>query len=166
MASKGLRVAAEGSTQHRAVGEGRTDRPGTNQQRVPVAEAAVLLGISEGAVRMRVKRGTLASTREGGRLYVLLHTDPTTEQERPHDRTHDRTSELIATLQEQLQAERQAHAEARRLLMAALERIPAIEAPQEGTEDAETVEDTPESAGPRPGTEETHVGAQGARRPW
>jgi hypothetical protein len=38
------------------------------------------------------------------------------------------------TLREQLEAERQAHAEARRLLAAALERIPAIEAPQEPSE--------------------------------
>ena len=37
--------------------------------------------------------------------------------------------ETIAMLREQLQAERHAQAEARRLLAAALERIPAIEAP-------------------------------------
>jgi len=148
MASKGLRVAAEGSTQHRAVGEGRTDRPGSNQRRVTVAEAAVLLGISEGAVRMRVKRRTLASTRESGRLYVLLNTDPTTEPERPHDGAHDRTSELIDTLREQLEAERQAHAEARRLLAAALARIPAIEAPSEPRESPQTVEEEQGRASP------------------
>jgi hypothetical protein len=84
---------------------------------------------------MRVKRGTLPSTREGGRLYVLLNTDPTPDPDRPHGRTHDRTSELIATLQEQLQVERQAHSEARRLLAAALERIPPqLEAPSEARE--------------------------------
>ena len=121
------------------MGENRTDRPGANQRRVTVAEAADLLGISEGAVRMRVKRGTLPSTREGGRLYVLLNIDPTPEPERPHDGTHDRTSELIDTLREQLEAERQAHAEARRLLMAALERIPPqLEAPSEARESPET----------------------------
>ena len=54
-------------------------------------------------------------------------------------------NETIATLHEQLQAERQAHAEARRLLAAALERIPpAIEALQESSEAAETVEEAPE----------------------
>jgi hypothetical protein len=90
---------------------------------------------------MRVKRGTLPSTREGGRLYVLLNTEPTPELGRPHVRTHDRTSELIATLREQLQAERQAHSEARRLLAAALERIPAIEAPQETSEATEAAEE-------------------------
>jgi hypothetical protein len=112
-----------------------------NQRRVPVTEAADALGISEGAVRMRVKRGTLPSTREDGRLYVLLNTEPTPEPGRPHVRTHDRTSELIATLREQLQAERQAHSEARRLLAAALERIPAIEARQETSEATEAAEE-------------------------
>ncbi len=122
------------------VGAGRTDEPEPNQRRVPVAEAAKALGISEGAVRMRVKRGTLPSTREGGRLYVLLNTEPTPDPER----THDRTSELIAALREQLQAERQAHAEARRLLMAALERIPALEAPPRDAPGAPTAgEDEP-----------------------
>jgi excisionase family DNA binding protein len=145
------------------VGEGRTDRPGPYQRRVTVAEAAVLLGISEGAVRMRVKRGTLTSTRESGRLYILLNIDPTTEPERPHDGTHDRTSELIDTLREQLEAERQAHAEARRLLAAALERIPAIEAPAETPEASETAEE-------QQGRGEPHsdaLGAQeGVQRPW
>ncbi len=113
---------------------------------------------------MRVKRGTLPSSREGGRLYVLLNTVPTPEPGRPHDRGYDRTSELIATLREQLQAERQAHAEARRLLMAALERIPPqLEAPQEAREAPQTVEEAPEGAEPHPDA----PGAQeGVQRPW
>jgi hypothetical protein len=114
---------------------------------------------------MRVKRGTLLSKRESGRLYVLLNTEPTPEPERPHDGTHDRTSELIDTLREQLEAERQAHAEARRLLMAALERIPPqIEAPQEATDAPETVEQEPERAEPHPATGRAQEGAQ--RRSW
>jgi hypothetical protein len=45
--------------------------------------------------------------------------------------------DLIATLREQLLAERQAHAEARRLLAAALERIPPqLEAGSQSNEDA------------------------------
>jgi hypothetical protein len=56
-------------------------------------------------------------------------------------------SQLVTVLREQLAAERQAHAEARRLLMAALERIPPqLEAPQKATEASETVEETPERA--------------------
>ena len=112
---------------------------------------------------MRVKRGTLPSTREGGRLYVLLNVDPTPEPERPHDGTHDRTSELIDTLREQLEAERQAHAEARRLLAAALERTPAIEAPSEARESSQTVGDEPERTEPRPTTVESQESVQ---RPW
>ena len=55
----------------------------------------------------------------------------------------------------QLAAERQAHA--------ALERIPAIEAPQEASEAAETVEEAPDRAETRPAA----GGAQGGvRRPW
>ena len=84
-----------------------------------------MLGISEGAVRMRIKRGTLPSTREHDRLYVLLDAEPTT------DPTRSDTDRLISTLEEQLALEREAHAEARRLLAAALERIPAIEPPPE-----------------------------------
>jgi hypothetical protein len=86
---------------------------------------------------MRVKRGKLPSTREVGRLYVLLNTEAKPEP----GRSHDRTSELIATLREQLQAERQAHSEAHRLLAAALERIPAIEARQETLEATEAAEE-------------------------
>jgi hypothetical protein len=97
---------------------------------------------------MRVKRGTLESERESGRLYVLLNTDPTYEPGRPHERGYDRTGELIATLREQLQAERQAHAEARRIIAGLVERIPALEAPQDVPTDA-------------PGTPERGEGQQG-----
>jgi hypothetical protein len=121
---------------------------------------------------MRVKRGTLPSEREGGRLYVLLNTEPTADPGRPHDRTNDRTSELIATLRGQLQAERQAHGEARRLLMAALERIPPqLEAPADSAPDApETVEEQQGGGQPRPaagggaGGRTASVVAQGVRR--
>jgi hypothetical protein len=71
---------------------------------------------------MRVKRGTLPSTREGGRLYVVLHTEPTIEPQRPHDRT----AELIATLREQLEAEREANRENRRIIAALTSRIPEL----------------------------------------
>jgi hypothetical protein len=70
--------------------------------------------------------------------------------------------ETIYILTQQLEAERQAHAEARRLLAAALERIPAIEAP-EARESPETVEEETEGAEPRPATVESQ---EGVRRPW
>jgi len=144
------------------VGEDRTGGPGPTNQRVTVPEAAELLGITAEAVRMRIKRGTLRSERQGGRVFVLLGqgqpTEQTTERTGP---TEDRTAELIDTLREQLSEERQAHAEARRLLMAALERIPPqLEAPRESPQ---TVEEEPEGSEPRPATVESQEGAQ---RPW
>jgi len=147
------------------VGEDRTARPGATNQRVTVPEAAELLGITAEAVRMRIKRRTLRSERQAGRVFVLLGpdrpTEHTTERTEP---TEDRTAELIDTLREQLQAERQAHAEARRIIAGLVERIPpAIEAPPEARESSEAVEQEPERAEPRPAA----GGAQeDAQRTW
>src|SRR5215212_10817445 len=88
----------------------------SSPRRVPVAEAAELLGISDGAVRQRIKRGTLSSEREAGRLYVLLYDDATADPTRPHARTNDRTAELIATLREQLQQANERDRENRRII--------------------------------------------------
>jgi hypothetical protein len=57
------------------MGEGRTDEPADEpqtNQRLTVAQAAVSLGITEGAVRSRIKRGTLPTVKEGGSVYVVL----------------------------------------------------------------------------------------------
>jgi len=121
-----------------------------------VAQAADQLGISEGAVRNRIKRGTLQAEREAGRVYVLLAG--AASRDKPFDE-----SELVAVLREQLAAERQAHAEARRIIAGLVERIPAIEAPTEPRESPQTVEREPERVETRPTTTETHEGAQ---RPW
>jgi hypothetical protein len=143
------------------VGEDRTGRPGAKVRGVTVSEAAQALGITAEAVRMRIKRGTLRSEKRGGRVHVLLGPDPTTEP--TGDQTPDHTAELIATLREQLAAEREANRENRRIIAALTSRIPAIEAPSDERESAETVEEGPDRAEPRPAT----GGAQkGARRPW
>ena len=142
------------------------------RRRLSVSEAADALGITVDAVRSRVKRDTIDYVREGGRVYVLLDTDESrpgqdqdTDQVGDQGTTaaEDRTDELIATLREQLQAERQAHAEARRIIAGLVERIPAIEAPQEASEASETVEEEPERAEPRPATGEAQEVVQ---RPW
>ena len=57
--------------------------------------------------------------------------------------------------------EGQAHAEARRLLAAALERIPAIEAPQEPSESPETATEKPMG----PETQEAREEAKEAAQP-
>src|SRR5918994_6388445 len=132
----------------RGVGE---DRSTPEMARYPVAEAADMLGITTGAVRNRLSRGTLRSIKEDRTVYVLLPTDMSRDAERdavdtppgmPPPEPDTLTSELrdrLRYVEGQLEAERQAHAEARRIIAGLVERIPAIEAAQEASEASETV---------------------------
>jgi hypothetical protein len=107
-----------------------------------VAEVAVALGIKEGAVRSRIKRGTLPTVREGGNVYVVLggstsEANQSAHVSEPPDEPPDQ-SELVESLQDQvaylrelLESEREAGRRKDHLLAAALERIPAIEPPAE-----------------------------------
>ncbi len=156
------------------MGEGR---PQTSRQRVTVAQAAEILGVTVEAVRGRIKRGTLEHERHSGTVYVLLEagqsanrTRPDTD--RPTDRLQSDSAALIsemrahnATLQAQLSEERQAHAEARRIIAGLVERIPpAIGAPRESPE---TVEEPSEGAEPRPYAGGRQEAAQPRpRTPW
>jgi len=142
------------------MGEDRQDAQSAPPGRkLTVSEAAAALGISAEAVRSRIKRGTLPSVKDGATVYVLLSADRTRPDEDRTPPEHGRTAarspsdssalisakdETIATLREQLASERQAHAEARRLLMAALERIPpALEAPRHGARQEPQESSTP-----------------------
>jgi predicted ArsR family transcriptional regulator len=144
------------------------DRPETGR-RLTIDQAADHLGISPDAVRSRVKRGTLASEREDGRVYVLVDADrprpandrPPTDQSTDNALTSQMQSE-IDHLRGQLEAERAAHAEARRIIAGLVERIPAIEAPAERTPESSD-EEAPEGAEPRSAA----GGAQeSSQRPW
>ena len=152
------------------------DRSQTSRQRVTVAQAAEILGVTVEAVRGRIKRKKLEHERHSGTVYVLLPADQMPTGRQPgDDQTTDQPQsdstalisakdETIATLRDQLEAERQAHAEARRLLMAALERIPPqLEAPSEARESPETAEEASERAELRPDTVESQESVQ---RPW
>lgn len=58
----------------------------TTDQRVTVADAALLLGISEDAVRSRLRRGTLRRETGGdGTVFVVLGTDRPASNQRPTD---------------------------------------------------------------------------------
>src|SRR4051812_18500256 len=95
--------------------------------RYTVAETADMLGITPGAVRNRLSRGTLGSTKEAGTVYVFLPADMSRDAERgagdtspgmPHPEPDRLTSELrdrLRYVEGQLEAERQVHAVARRL---------------------------------------------------
>lgn len=150
--------------------------------RLSVAEAAEALGVTRDAIHKRITRGTIEHEKgEDGRFYVFvdtsterldLSTDTSVDKskvealERLIDSQHDRIAFLereldrrgdeTIRLQQIVAGLTQANAQ-----LAA--RVPELEAPQEATEDAETVEETPEGVEPRPAT----GGAQeGARRPW
>src|SRR5918992_2094134 len=61
------------------MGEGRlTGDESSFNRRLTVPQAAQVLGITEGAVRGRIKRGTLRSHREAGTVYVVLEGSPST----------------------------------------------------------------------------------------
>jgi hypothetical protein len=125
------------------------------------------LGISADAVRSRIKRGTLTTVREGRRVFVVLggaaRAQPTN---RPGatDQPTDDLREQVRYLREQLRREQEAHAESRRIIAGLVQRVPAIEASQqEPPEAAETVEEEPGRASPRP----ADAGPQTApQRPW
>ncbi len=117
--------------------------------RVTVADAARLLGLSAEAVRMRIKRGTLASEKVGGTVYVLLDTNPTpSNADRTTDRTAETTTEQtslievlrdqVAYLREQLDQEREANRENRRIIAGLVRHVPGLEAPPEPQESPET----------------------------
>jgi hypothetical protein len=155
------------------VGEGRrsgADQPTTDEstgRRLSVTEAAEALGISGDAVRSRIKRGTLATVREGGRVFVVLG-----ESDRPNaqaqttsvpgeDRLYREMQARIRYLESQVEEEREARRRADTLLARLMDRLPELEAPQEARESPET----PSGAAPNaqaPPEPETPVEV----RPW
>ncbi len=140
------------------------------KRRVTVQEAADMFGISQEAVRMRVKRGTLESEKRGGRVYILFNTDPT--QDLTQDRTGDqggshldelrsRVADLqdqVRYLREQLDAERQARTEERRradtVIVQLTSRIPQLSAPPEAQNQAESASPRSDRDTPPEETEE------------
>jgi len=149
-----------------------------SEVRLTLRQAAARLGVSESAIRKRAERGTFRSELgTDGRRYVYLPNVADTGTDNGVDMsvTHERDAlisskdETISVLQEQLEAERQAHGEARRLLAAALERIPALEPPREHTADAppepsRARESAPEGAGSGDVPPKAEIPAE--RRSW
>jgi hypothetical protein len=130
---------------------------GVTRRRLDLRGAAEALGTSVDAVRKRIARGTLESEKADGKVYVWLDDGaPRSDTER-----------LISTLEEQLALEREAHAEARRLLAAALERIPAVEAREvvaEAPGAPETVSEMPMGPEPPEAGEEAQAAAEHPRQ--
>jgi hypothetical protein len=131
-----------------------------DQERVTVRDASLLLGISEGAVRKRMARGSLQHERDAdGKVWVLLRpgargrtraqdvqdagqdTGIPTRQDNPElvEELRDR----IAYLERQVEEEREARRRADTLMARLMDRIPELEAPRDTTR----VEDTGHDAG-------------------
>jgi hypothetical protein len=143
-----------------------------SSSRVSVYQAAEIMGVTVDAIRKRVSRDTIPHERdEDGRVWVILDTDQdaaskvhdTDQPQSATDALISQMQERIASLERQLEQERQANSEHRRLLAAALERIPPqLEAPSEARESPQTVEEETGRA-ERPTTVESQEGVQ---RPW
>src|SRR5215207_9279978 len=116
--------------------------------RVTVQEAARLLGISEGAVRARIHRGTLETERDSGTVYVRLNANDTTNERTEQSELVQTLREYNASLERQLNAEREASAELRRIVAGLVQRVPELEAPSEPRESPETATETAESPTP------------------
>ena len=120
--------------------------------RVTVQEAARLLGISEGAVRARIHRGTLETERDSGTVYVRLNADDTTNERTEQSELVQTLREYNAALERQLNAERESSAELRRIVAGLVQRIPELEAPSEPRESPESAtEDIPAPQEPKRG---------------
>jgi excisionase family DNA binding protein len=104
------------------------------RQRLTVRQAAEVLGTSVDAVRSRIRRGSIEAEKDAvGRVFVWLGDDqsddkPESQGESSRELVED-LREQVRYLREQLREERRANDENRRLLAAALERIPALEPP-------------------------------------
>jgi len=159
------------------VGEGRRsgeDQPTTDEssgRRLSVPEAAEALGISGDAIRSRIKRGTLATVREGGRVFVVLGgSDRPNAQAQPtsvpsEDRLYQEMQARIRYLESQVEEEREALRRADTLLARLMDRLPELEAPS-----SEATPGEPETAAQEPEREVLRSdmpGAQeGEQRPW
>src|SRR5215218_5530879 len=120
--------------------------------RLTVKEASELLGISEHAIRQRIRRNTLDSDKDAdGRVYVLLDVDTEISGERSGKVSGEQSIvdsvQLLLDqnqlLREQLDEAHAANRENRRIIAALTQRIPELEAPPEPRESPATAsEDT------------------------
>jgi hypothetical protein len=129
--------------------------------RLTVAQAAERLGITQDAVRQRIRRDTIRYEKDDdGRVYVYLDTTHT-----DHDAVHDTVrDELVEELRDRVRALEEANRENRRIIAALTSRIPQLEAPRDEPQAPETPATEPE----RTDTPDRGAEAQEAteRRSW
>jgi len=115
------------------MGEGRREGGDRTepQRRLTVPEAAAELGTTSEGIRSRIKRGTLRTVREGGRVFVILEGAPTGSGAAPSgDRAGDRAElvdelrDRVTFLERELGRRAGEAAELRRIIAALTQRIP------------------------------------------
>jgi hypothetical protein len=139
-------------------------------RRVDVQEAAGMLGTSVDAVRKRIRRGTLRSEREDGRVYVWVDGDPDAHappyREAPNgvqdevrlvvegkDAHIAALSERIDSLEKQLDVRAEELRRKDHIIAGLVERVPELEAPkarETAAEDAQGREEGSFAEEPRP----------------
>ena len=120
-----------------------------NRMRLPVTEAATVLGISTEATRQRVKRGTLPTERdEDGNVFVLLDADGTPGGTADSTALIAAKDETIQALKEQLAAWQEESRRKDHIIAALTERIPELEAAPEAREASQTASEEPGSTSP------------------
>jgi hypothetical protein len=150
------------------VGEGSTDRPSPDLDRLTVAQAAEALGISQDAVRKRIARDTIPHDRdESGRVFVYLSPSETVHKTDQDTRQDDATKTVqdiyVRSLEAQIAFLRGELERKDTILLSLTERIPELEAPREATEAPEEADEQQGRGQPRSAA----GGAQeGAWRPW
>ena len=152
------------------------DSTGDGMGRLPVTEAANILGISTEATRQRIKRGTLPTERdEEGNVFVLLKRTAADSTRKDANGTDDGThmnanriddgkddkERLIAQKRDQLREERETNRENRRIIAGLVQRVPELELVR-GPREA------PVSASAQPGNGEAPEDQDGPqeRRSW
>lgn len=125
--------------------------------RVTIQEAARRLGVSEGAVRKRVARGTLEHDKEDdGRVYVYLPDGVDDVQDEGVD---PNSSALISHLEEEISYLRDENRRKDEIIMQQAMTMRALSAPEE----PESVTHGQQEEEPPESTEGSQTGSQ---RPW
>ena len=152
------------------MGEGRTDRPRPDLDRLTVAQAAEALSISQDAVRKRIARGTIPHDRdESGRVFVYLTPSETVHKTDQDDGRNDAAKTVqdayIRSLEDQIAFLRRELERKDTILLSLTERIPELEAPADSAPDAPQV---PEGGDDQQGRGSVGADPQTAtsRRPW
>jgi hypothetical protein len=146
-----------------------------------VQEAAGMLGTSVDAVRKRIRRGTLRSEREDGRVYVWVDGDPDAHappyREAPHDVQDESRPAVeakeahiaalegrIGSLEKQLDVRAEELRRKDHIIAGLVERVPALEPPSEAREAPQPAPETTGGEEDREGEGGPENGSQ--RRSW